>query len=79
MNQVSISLVRDVLDTTEKGRPTNTIRNCQYVFSHDPWLTGAIRLNLLTDWGDIVRNLGWRRTTRALTDTDVQYLLLYFE
>ena len=40
---------------------------------------GAIRLNLLTDRVDIVRDLGWRRSTSALTDTDVKYLLLYFE
>ncbi len=39
----------------------------------------AIRLNLLTDRVDIVRDLGWRRNTSALTDTDVKYLLLYFE
>ena len=25
------------------------------------------------------RDLGWRRNTSALTDTDVKYLLLYFE
>ena len=37
------------------------------------------RLNLLTDRVDIVRDLGWRRNTSALTDTDVKYLLLYFE
>ena len=42
-------------------------------------LRGAIRLNLLTDRVDIVRDLGWRRSTSALTDTDVKYLLLYFE
>ncbi len=42
-------------------------------------LRGAIRLNLLTDRVDIVRDLGWRRNTSALTDTDVKYLLLYFE
>ena len=27
----------------------------------------------------IVQDLGWRRNTSALTDTDVKYLLLYFE
>ena len=49
------------------------------MFCHDPLLRGAIRLNLLTDRVDIVRDLGWRRNTSALTDTDVKYLLLYFE
>lgn len=46
---------------------------------HDPLLRGAIRLNLLTDRVDIVRDLGWSRNTSALTDTDVKYLPLYFE
>ena len=53
--------------------------NCRTVFCQDPLLRGAIRLNLLTDRVDIVRDLGWRRSTSALTDTDVKYLLLYFE
>ena len=47
--------------------------------ARDPLLRDAIRLNLLTDRVDIVRDLGWRRNTSALTDTDVKYLLLYFE
>jgi len=51
----------------------------RHVFCHDPLLRDAIRLNLLTDRVDIVRDLGWRRSTSALTDTDVKYLLLYFE
>ena len=71
--------VRESLSTTEKGQPANTIGNCRTVFCQDPFLRGAIRLNLLTDRVDIVRDLGWRRSTSALTDTDVKYLLLYFE
>ena len=47
--------------------------------ARDPLLRDAIRLNLLTDRVDIVRDLGWRRNTSALTDTDVKYLFLYFE
>lgn len=77
--EMSVDEVREKLATTEKGQPANTIQNCQIVFSYDPLLRDAIRLNLLTDRVDIVRNLGWRRTTSALTDTDVKYLLLYFE
>ena len=64
---------------TEKGQPANTIGNCRTVFCHDPLLRDAIRLNLPDDRVDIVRDLGWRRNTSALTDTDVKYLLLYFE
>ena len=75
----SASEVRESLSVTEKGQPANTIGNCRTVFCHDPLLRGAIRLNLLTDRVDIVQDLGWRRNTSALTDTDVKYLLLYFE
>ena len=75
----SVDEVRESLSVTEKGQPANTIGNCRTVFCHDPLLRGAIRLNLLTDRVDIVRDLGWRRNTSALTDTDVKYLLLYFE
>ena len=75
----SVDEVRESLSVTEKGQPANTIGNCRTVFCHDPLLRGAIRLNLLTDRVDIVQDLGWRRNTSALTDTDVKYLLLYFE
>jgi predicted P-loop ATPase len=75
----SVNEVRESLSVTEKGQPANTIGNCRTVFCHDPLLRGAIRLNLLTDRVDIVQDLGWRRNTSALTDTDVKYLLLYFE
>lgn len=71
--------VRESLSVTEKDQPANTIGNRRTVFCHDPLLRDAIRLNLLTDRVDIVRDLGWRRNTSALTDTDVKYLLLYFE
>ena len=77
--ELTVDEVRESLSTTEKGQPANTIGNCRTVFCQDPLLRGAIRLNLLTDRVDIVRNLGWRRSTSALTDTDVKYLLLYFE
>ena len=65
-----IETVREHLSLTEKGQPANTIGNCKTVFCQDPLLQGAIRLNLLTERVDIVRNLGWRRSTSALTDTD---------
>ena len=66
----SVDEVREGLSVTEKGQPANTIGNCRTVFCHDPLLRDAIRLNLLTDRVDIVRDLGWRRNTSALTDTD---------
>lgn len=77
--ELTVDEVRESLSMTEKGQPANTIGNCRTVFCQDPLLRGAIRLNLLTDRVDIVRDLGWRRSTSVLTDTDVKYLLLYFE
>lgn len=77
--ELTVEQVRESLSVTEKGQPTNTIGNCRTVFVRDPLLRGAIRLNLLTDCVGIVRDLGWRRSISALTDTDVKYLLLYFE
>ena len=71
--------VRESLDMTQKGQTANTIRNCKTVFQHDPLLRGAVRYNLLTERIDIVRDLGWRRSTSVITDTDMKYLLLYFE
>lgn len=76
---VDVAGVREILTTTEKGKPANTIENFQTVFCRDPLLRDSIRLNLLTEQIDIVRNLGWHRTTSMLTDIDVKYLLLYFE
>ena len=75
----SVDEVRQSLSVTDKGKAANTIDNCRIVFCCDPLLRDAIRLNLLTDRVDIVQDLGWRRNTSALTDTDVKYLLLYFE
>ena len=72
---LALSLVK-----TEKGKPANTIDNFVMVLQKDPVLKEAIRLNLLTERIDIVRNLGWQRSSNpALTDTDQHYLLNYVE
>ena len=76
---LTVDEVRESLSMTQKGQTANTIGNCKTVFQRDPLLKGAIRLNLLTERVDIVRDVGWRRNTSALTDTDIKYLLLYFE
>ena len=76
----SVDEVRESLSVTEKGQPANTIgQTAGQCSAMTRCCVGAIRLNLLTDRVDIVRDLGWRRNTSALTDTDVKYLLLYFE
>ncbi|MBO5031238.1 MAG: hypothetical protein J6D08_05025 [Lachnospiraceae bacterium] len=45
----------------------------------DPLLQGAISYNLLTERIDIVKPLWWSKQTSTLTDTDLNYLLLYLE
>lgn len=45
----------------------------------DPALAGAIRYNIMTERVDIVKPLWWKKTSRALNETDINYLLLYME
>lgn len=45
----------------------------------DPVLSGAIRYNIMTERVDIVKSLWWKKTSRALNETDINYLLLYME
>ncbi len=75
----TVGEVRESLDVTGKGQTANSIKNCMAVFQNDPFLKGAVCYNLLTERVDIVRDMGWRRTATVLTDTDIKYLLLYFE
>ena len=56
-----------------------SLGNCMLVFQNDPLLKGAIRRNSLTERIDIEKNLGWCRSDTAVTDTDINYLRLYFE
>ena len=68
-----------MLESTEKGGVRNSIRNCLTVFQNDPLLSGAIAKNLLTERVDIVKPIGYNRIGTAITDTDMNYLLLYLE
>ena len=69
-----------MLETTEKGGFRNSIRNCLTVFQCDPLLSGAIAYNMLTDRNDIIKPLGYERSTgKAITDTDMRYIRLYLE
>ena len=71
--------VRGSLDLNDNGAIKNSIRNCLAVFQTDPVLHGAIRFNLLTGRADIVKPLWWEKETSMLTDTDLNYLMLYLE
>lgn len=72
--ELTVEQMQESLSVTEKGQPANTIGSCRTTFCQDPLLRGEIWQNLLTDRVDIVRDLGWRRSTNVLTDTDVTYL-----
>jgi predicted P-loop ATPase len=77
-----MSTVEDIradLEKTDKGMICQTIGNCMTVFQRDPMLKGAIRKNELSGKVDIVRDLGWHRTSSGLTDTDVYQLQWYLE
>ena len=76
----SVEEVKAMLETTEKGGFRNSIRNCLTVFQCDPLLSGAIAYNMLTDRNDIIKPLGYERSTgKAVTDTDMRYIRLYLE
>lgn len=71
--------IRETLEGTQKGGVKNSIKNCLTVFQRDPLLRGAISYNILSERVDIVKPLGWERTSATLTDMDMKYLLLYLE
>lgn len=71
--------MRKQLDLTENGGIKNTIKNCLLIFDLDPLLAGAIRYNCLTERVDIVKPLGWDKSSPTLTETDLDYLIYYFE
>ena len=75
----SISKVSEMLVKTENGGVKNSIENCVVVLEHDPMLCGVICYNCLTERVDSVKPLEWQKTTPSLTDTDMDYLIFYFE
>ena len=75
----SIEEVRGSLELTDNGSIKNSIRNCLTVFQYDPVLFEAISYNILTERIDIVKPMWWDKQTSTLTDTDLNYLMLYLE
>ena len=78
-NHQSTEQVKESLEAYQKGGIKNSIGNCVKVLKSDPMLQGAIAKNLLTERVDIVKPLWWKRTGSTITDTDMNYLLLYLE
>ena len=78
-NHHSTEQIKESLEAYQKGGVKNSIGNCVKVLKNDPKLRGAIAKNLLTERVDIVKPLWWKRTGSTITDTDMNYLLLYLE
>ena len=78
-NRQSTEQIKESLEAYQKGGVKNSIGNCVKVLKSDPKLQGAIAKNLLTERVDIVKTLWWKRTGSTITDTDMNYLLLYLE
>ncbi len=78
-NHQSMEQIKESLEAYQKGGVKNSIGNCVKVLKNDPKLRGAIAKNLLTERVDIVKPLWWKRTGSTITDTDMNYLLLYLE
>ena len=83
MNSESTTMTKEeirlMLQTNSKGAVMQSLGNCMLVFQNDPLLKGSIRRNSLTERIDIEKDLGWCRSDTAVTDTDINYLQLYFE
>lgn len=75
----NIAGIREQLITTDKGAVKQCIRNVVTVLESDPKFMGAIRYNMMTDRNDIVKDLGWYRESPALTDSDIDHIMLYLE
>ena len=67
------------LDKNEKGKVVPSLENCMRIMQNDPKLKGAICKNEMTGRIDIVKSLGWKRSSCVLTDTDEYQIQWYFE
>ncbi|MBQ9263483.1 MAG: virulence-associated protein E [Clostridia bacterium] len=73
------TVIRSMLEKTDKGGTANTIQNCITVFENDPLFAGKISRNLLTETNDMIGEFPWRRDTTRFDDQDLPHVLLYFE
>lgn len=76
---LAVDEIQDILKTSRKGNASNSIQNCLTVLRYDSTFQDAIKHNCLTGRTDIVKDLGWKRDSTTLTDTDMKYIQLYFE
>ena len=76
---LTLPQVKRMLKRNKKKEVCQTIDNCLVVLRNDPVLQDAIRQNILTDRQDIVKDVGWVRSSTTITDTDYQYIMHYLE
>ena len=67
--------VKEMLTKHSNGEIQRTIQNCITILQNDHVLADAIRLNLLSERIDIVKPVGWPRSGKTLSDTDMKYIL----
>ena len=75
----TITDVKEMLSKHSNGEIQRTIQNCITILQNDHVLADAIRLNLLSERIDIVKPVGWPRSGKTLSDTDMKYILRRME
>ncbi|MGN0745932.1 MAG: VapE domain-containing protein [Aristaeellaceae bacterium] len=73
------SAIRNSLEHNDKGQVINSLQNYVIALQHDPVFGGHIRRNLFTEKIDVNCELPWIRTSSALDDTDLSFLLLHLD
>ena len=75
----TVADVKEMLTKHSNGEIQRTIQNCITILQNDHVLADAIRLNLLSERIDIVKPVGWLRSGKPLSDTDMKYILRRME
>ena len=75
----TVADVKEMLVKHSNGEIQRTIQNCITILQNDHVLADAIRLNLLSERIDIVKPVGWLRSGKTLSDTDMKYILRRME
>ena len=71
--------LEEMFSYDSKGFIKQTNENCQLVLEYDELLKGAIRFNELTGKMDIVKDVPWKRFSKAFSDNDLDNIITYFE
>ncbi|MDD3415049.1 MAG: virulence-associated E family protein [Lachnospiraceae bacterium] len=76
---MSVEDIKNMLDTSEKGWPYNTIDNATIVFKNDSLFAGNIRENLFRERIELFGTMSWSRNKREITDKDEIHIIHYLE